>query len=33
MDWLTDIDAAWAWIAFGLVLAGLEMIVPGIPQA
>ncbi len=30
MDWLTDIDAAWAWIAFGLVLAGLEMIVPGV---
>ena len=30
MDWLTDIDAGWAWIAFGLVLAGFEMIVPGV---
>ena len=24
------IDAAWIWIAFGLVLAGLEMLVPGV---
>jgi membrane protein implicated in regulation of membrane protease activity len=30
MDWLTDLDAAWAWIGLGLVLAGFEMIVPGV---
>ena len=30
MDWLTDIEAGWAWIALGLVLAGFEMIVPGV---
>lgn len=24
------IDAAWLWIAFGLVLAGLEMLIPGV---
>ena len=30
MDWLTDIDAGWAWIALGLTLAALEMIAPGV---
>ncbi len=30
MDWLADIDAGWAWIAFGLTLAALEMLVPGV---
>jgi membrane protein implicated in regulation of membrane protease activity len=30
MDWLNDISAPWAWIALGLVLAGLEMVVPGV---
>ena len=30
MDWLTDLDAAWAWIALGLALAAFEMIVPGV---
>ncbi len=30
MDWLNDLDAGWAWIAFGLVLAGFEMVVPGV---
>ena len=30
MDWLNDLDAAWAWIGLGLVLAGFEMIVPGV---
>jgi membrane protein implicated in regulation of membrane protease activity len=30
MDWLNDISAPWAWVALGLVLAGLEMIVPGV---
>lgn len=30
MDWLTDVDAAWAWVALGLVLAGFEMAVPGV---
>jgi hypothetical protein len=34
MDWLTnwfgDIDAHWVWLTLGLVLAGLEMLVPGV---
>lgn len=30
MDWLGDFDAYWAWFALGLVLAGLEMVVPGV---
>lgn len=30
MDWLDGISAPWAWIALGLVLAGLEMVVPGV---
>jgi len=30
MDWLADFDAGWAWIALGLTLAALEMLVPGV---
>ena len=30
MDWLGDIDAHWVWLTLGLVLAGLEMLVPGV---
>ena len=29
MDWLNDLDAHWVWLTLGLVLAGLEMLVPG----
>jgi membrane protein implicated in regulation of membrane protease activity len=29
MDWL-DANAHWAWMTFGLVLAGLEMLIPGV---
>ena len=30
MDWFDGIDAHWVWLTLGLVLAGLEMLVPGI---
>ncbi len=30
MDWLDGIGAHWVWLALGLVLAGLEMLVPGV---
>lgn len=30
MDLLDGLDAHWIWIAIGLVLAGLEMLVPGV---
>ncbi len=30
MDWLTELEVRWAWVALGLVLAGLEMLVPGV---
>lgn len=30
MDWFADLDAHWIWFAIGLVLAGLEMLVPGV---
>jgi inner membrane protein len=30
MDWLEGLDAHWVWLTFGLVLAGLEMLVPGV---
>jgi membrane protein implicated in regulation of membrane protease activity len=30
MDWLRDLDAYWLWLTFGLVLAGLEMLAPGV---
>ncbi len=30
MDWLGGIEAHWVWITLGLILAGLEMLVPGV---
>tara|TARA_E500000305_G_C3950086_1_gene201738 strand:+ start:323 stop:790 length:468 start_codon:yes stop_codon:yes gene_type:complete len=30
MDWLEGIDAHWVWLTLGLVLATLEMLVPGV---
>ncbi|MCT2560043.1 NfeD family protein [Tsuneonella sp. YG55] len=30
MDWLDGLDAYWVWFAIGLVLAGAEMVVPGV---
>lgn len=30
MDWLGDLEAHWVWLTLGLVLAGLEMLVPGV---
>jgi membrane protein implicated in regulation of membrane protease activity len=30
MDWLGDIDAHWVWLTLGLLLAALEMLVPGV---
>jgi membrane protein implicated in regulation of membrane protease activity len=30
MDWLDGLDAYWVWLTLGLVLAGLEMLVPGV---
>lgn len=30
MDWFGDIDAHWVWLTLGLVLAALEMVVPGV---
>lgn len=30
MDWLNDIGAHWVWLTLGLVLAGLEMLIPGV---
>ena len=30
MDWLGDLDTHWVWLTLGLVLAGLEMLVPGV---
>jgi membrane protein implicated in regulation of membrane protease activity len=30
MDWLRGIDAYWLWLVAGLVLAGLEMLAPGV---
>lgn len=30
MDFLDGIDAHWVWLTLGLVLAGLEMLVPGV---
>lgn len=30
MDWLEGLDAHWVWLTLGLILAGLEMIVPGV---
>jgi len=30
MDWLEGFDAHWIWLTLGVVLAGLELMVPGI---
>ena len=30
MDWLNNLEAHWVWLTLGLVLAGLEMLVPGV---
>lgn len=30
MDWLGGIQAHWAWLTLGVVLAGLEMLLPGV---
>ncbi len=30
MDWLGGLHAPWVWLTLGVVLAGLEMLVPGI---
>jgi membrane protein implicated in regulation of membrane protease activity len=30
LDWLNGIEAHWVWLTLGLVLAGLEMLVPGV---
>jgi inner membrane protein len=30
MDWLNQLDPHWSWLAIGLVLAALEMAVPGV---
>jgi len=30
MDWLDGLDAHWVWLTLGVVLAGLEMLVPGV---
>jgi membrane protein implicated in regulation of membrane protease activity len=30
MDFLDGLDAHWVWVALGLALAGLEMLVPGV---
>lgn len=30
MDWLNGLEAHWVWLTIGVVLAGLEMLVPGV---
>ena len=30
MDWIDSLDAHWVWLTLGLVLAGLEMLLPGV---
>lgn len=30
MDWLTNLDPHWSWLALGLVLAVAEMAIPGV---
>ena len=30
MDWLEGLQAHWVWLTLGLVLAGLEMLLPGV---
>jgi membrane protein implicated in regulation of membrane protease activity len=30
VDWLSELDPHWSWLAIGLVLAALEMAIPGV---
>ena len=30
MDWLESLQAHWVWLTLGLMLAGLEMLIPGV---
>jgi len=30
MDWFGNLEAHWVWLTLGVVLAGLEMLVPGV---
>ena len=30
MDWLNGLEAHWVWLTIGVLLAGLEMLVPGV---
>ena len=30
MDWLEGLSAHWVWLTLGLILAGLEMLLPGV---
>lgn len=30
MDWLNGLEAHWVWLTLGVLLAGLEMLVPGV---
>jgi len=30
MDWLSNLEPHWAWLAFGLILAAAEMAIPGV---
>jgi membrane protein implicated in regulation of membrane protease activity len=30
MDWLNDLAPYWVWLTLGLVLAGVEMLIPGV---
>ena len=30
MDWLGGLEAHWVWLTIGVLLAGLEMLVPGV---
>lgn len=30
MDWLNGVEPHWVWLTLGLLLAGLEMLVPGV---
>jgi len=30
MEWFNSLEAHWVWLTLGLVLAGLEMLVPGV---
>jgi membrane protein implicated in regulation of membrane protease activity len=30
MDWFSSLEAHWVWLAIGLILAALELVVPGV---